>query len=147
MGKSGIIVTGLVGIALVIAAVLVFGGNNDDGGQQSTNQPTTSSPQQPTTNNAEPSATNEATVITYNGSLFSPSQVTVNKGDTITIKNDSSVPVDVESTPHPVHTDNTELNLGQIEVGKNTSFSISQVGSWGYHNHLDPTQTGTIVVR
>lgn len=147
MGRSGIIVTGLVAIALVVGGAVIINNKskNDNTSTLNTNsaQPAAASDTSNTT--TQPAAT--AAVITYNGSLFSPSQATVKAGDTITVKNDSSATVDFESNPHPVHTDNTELNIGGIDAGSSKSFTVNKTGSWGYHNHLNSSQTGTIVVR
>lgn len=146
MGRSGIIVTGLIAIVLVVGGIFAFK-SKDKNNQPSQNQ-STSTPASSSTNNQSSSANpTVAATITYNGSLFSPSQVTINKGESVTIKNDSKVTVDFESDPHPTHTNNTELNAGPIEAGKSVTITINKVGSWGYHNHLDPAQTGTIVVR
>jgi plastocyanin len=86
-------------------------------------------------------------VITYSNSGFSPSKITLNAGDTITIKNTSSKTLDFDSDPHPVHTDDRELNIGTVEPGETKTAKLTTKGTWGYHNHLNSTETGTIVVQ
>ncbi len=150
MTRTGTIVTGIIAIVLVIAGVVAFG-KKDKQTSTDTNTPATTTPAESSSSSDSSNTTNQpaaaTAIITYNGSLFSPSQITVKKGDTVEIKNDSSVVVDFESDPHPTHTDNTELNAGEIAPGQSKSFAVNKVGSWGYHNHLNQTQTGTIVVR
>ena len=148
MGRTGIIITGLLAIVLVIGGIITFGNKKDN----NTNQAATTNTSAPASNSTD--TTNTTTqpaaataVISYNGNLFSPSQVTIKKGDTVSVKNDSSVEVDFESDPHPTHTSEPELNAGIIMPGQSQSFTVTRVGSWGYHNHLNQTQTGTIVVR
>ena len=137
--RTGTVITGIIAVVLVVASVVAFNHK-----KQNTNTlPSSSSDSSNTT--ARSSAATAA--ISYNGSLFSPSQVTIKKGDTIVIKNNSSNAVDFESDPHPIHTAEPELNIGGIEPGKSRSFVLSRVGSWGYHNHLNSSQTGTIIVR
>src|SRR3989344_7400933 len=86
-------------------------------------------------------------LITYTDSGFSPAQVSVKAGDTVTFKNDSKASVQVNSAPHPAHTQFPELNIGSITAGESKSVKLTTVGTKKYHNHLNPSQTGTIVVE
>ena len=88
-----------------------------------------------------------ATTITYNGSGFSLSKSTVASGSTVKIVNDSNSALDFDSDPHPTHTDNPELNQGDITPGTSKAFTVTTKGSWGFHNHNDPTQHGNITVN
>lgn len=92
--------------------------------------------------NNEPSAT-----ITYSNSGFSPKTVTVTAGAIIAIRNTSSSDMQFDSDPHPVHTDDTELNVGTVAPGKTVTFKVTTTGTHGYHNHLNPGDTGTIIVQ
>jgi plastocyanin len=85
--------------------------------------------------------------ITYSGSSFSPNSVTVKSGDTVAIKNTSSDTLEFDSNPHPVHTDNTELNVGSVAPGEGMTFTVTTKGTYHYHNHLDASQGGTIIVE
>ncbi|MBI2591936.1 cupredoxin domain-containing protein [Candidatus Saccharibacteria bacterium] len=137
MGRTGIIVTGIIGAALVVAAIIAFGQKDEEA---------TPPPAANTSSTALQSET-ATTTITYNGSSFSPNQATVKKGDTVVFKNDSSQAIQIQSNPHPIHSDMPELNIGLIEAGQSQSITLSSIGSWGYHNHLNPTQTATIIIR
>lgn len=105
------------------------------------------------TDNTKPNTTSNTsssqstTTITYTDSGFTPSSITVHSGDTITLKNTSSESVQFDSDPHPVHTDDPELNAGAVSPGGSTTFTVSTKGTHGYHNHLNPAQQGTIVVE
>ncbi len=92
---------------------------------------------------------NKATVavITYGSNGFSPSAITVNSGDKVTIKNESNKQLEFDSDPHPIHTDDPELNQGAISPGSSLIFTIANVGTHGYHNHLNSSDRGTIIVR
>lgn len=146
MGKSGIIVTGLVGIVLVVGGVVI---SKNKSGTDQTNSASTASSQNTSAASDQSSSTAVPSVatITYASSGFSPSTVTVKKGDTITIKNDSSDDIQFDSNPHPLHTDNTELNVGAVASGKSTTVTLNKVGTWGYHNHFNTSQKGTITVQ
>ncbi len=59
-----------------------------------------------------------STTITYSETGFSPSTLTVTAGDTITVTNDSAEELDFKSDPHPVHTNNPELNQEDLPAGE-----------------------------
>ena len=101
-------------------------------------------------------------VITYMDSGYSPSTITIKKGETVTWKNEGSKPMWTASAMHPTHrvypgTDisacGTQTLLpmfdscGRIESGQSWSFTFNNVGTWGYHNHLDSSKFGKVVVE
>ena len=145
IGRAGIIVTGLVAIALAVGGFIVLGAN--DNNQESTTSQTSSNRETNPTNTVNTTANQATVTITYNGSQFSPSSITVKGSDRVEIKNSSTKDIQVQSDSHPVHTDNAELNIGLIEPGKTKIITLTRTGSWSYHNHLDPSQTSTIVVQ
>ncbi len=118
----------------------------------STTTPTTQTPV-PTPSTATTPATppaaaqTEASIIIYSDSGFSPSPLTVKTGTMVTIKNTSSRTLQFDSDPHPVHTDDPELNVGVVASGQTKTFTVTTTGSHGYHNHLNASDTGTLVVQ
>lgn len=120
-----------------------------------TEQTTTSQPISTATNTASAPAPAAAT-ITYTDSGFSPSTLTVAKGTTVTFKNDSSSSFYPASDPHPLHNGypttggcvgSTFDACASIPSGSSWSFTFNIAGSWGYHNHLNPSQRGTVAVQ
>lgn len=85
--------------------------------------------------------------ITYDGNAFSPTSLTVKKGDTIEIINNSGNDLDFASDPHPVHTGNSELNSGAIAPDGSVTITVTKTGSYGYHNHLNDSHRGRIIVE
>lgn len=85
--------------------------------------------------------------ITYTDDGFSPSTITVKTGTTVIIKNEASHALQFDSDPHPAHTGNTELNVNNVPTGGNETFTVKRTGTFGYHNHLNPSDTGTIIVE
>jgi len=140
-------------IAIFIVIFIVAGGgvylatkkdaktNTTDTSSVSTGEPSSSS----TTTDNSPTAA-EATVITYSNSGFTPNTITIKAGDPVTVKNESSRTLDFASDDHPTHKNNSELNVGDIESGKSATFTM-KAGTWGYHNHLNASDTGTIIVQ
>lgn len=141
-------------VAIVAVVILLIGGlalaNKNDNKNPATNNTTSNQSQNtPANDNADQNDANqsEGSTITYSSNGFSPSTLTVKAGSDITIKNTSSSPLDFESDPHPQHTDNTELNVGTIASGQSKTFTVTTKVTWGYHNHLNPSDTGTIIVQ
>jgi plastocyanin len=86
--------------------------------------------------------------VNYTDSGFSPKTVTIKKGDTVTFVNKSSIGLWVASNPHPFHTDYPGFDeKTSIANGGSWSFTFDRAGSWGYHNHRNPTDLATIVVQ
>ena len=95
-------------------------------------------------------------VVTYTNSGYSPSTLTMKKGETVTFKNQSSQSMWVASAVHPTHRGypTTGGCLGStfdacqgVRPGNSWSFKFDISGTWKYHNHLSPSDTGTIVVE
>ncbi len=88
-----------------------------------------------------------AATITYDGSSFTLSKSEVVSGSNVKITNDSSEALDFGSDPHPTHTDNPELNAGDIAPHESVTITLEAKGEWGFHNHYDPSQHGNITVK
>ena len=87
-------------------------------------------------------------IITYTNSGFSPNVANIRSGGTVVFKNESDKPMLIESAPHPTHTDYPELNATKgANKGESYSFTFAKSGSWGFHNDLYASDTGTIVVQ
>jgi len=82
--------------------------------------------------------------ITYTGTGFEPNTGTIQAHNTIRVRNRSTRLLKFMSNPYNKNTDELELNLGEIKPGDSKTFWISQKGVWGYHNALDPSETGTL---
>lgn len=84
-------------------------------------------------------------VVSENG--FSPKDLTIKKGNTLTFVNKANRLVWPASDPHPTHTDYVGFDPKKgIEPGSSWSFTLNQAGEWAYHNHLSPFRRGTITV-
>lgn len=87
--------------------------------------------------------------VVYDGSKFTPATLTIKKGETVAFENQSSGGMSVASNPHPTHTDYPEFDqYKSSQRGQKTYiFTFEKVGTWGYHNHLNPAVKGTINVQ
>ena len=101
-------------------------------------------------------------VITYTDSGYSPNTITIRKGETVTWKNESSMPMWTASAVHPTHTVYPGTNItncgtpaglkqfdacSRVAPGQSRSFKFDNVGTWKYHNHLNASNVGTVVVK
>lgn len=83
----------------------------------------------------------------YSSSGFAPSSVTIAQGGTVTWTNNASLQMRVSSNPHPTHTNLPGFDSPNIEPGGTWSYTFTQKGNWGYHNHLNSSFTGVVVVE
>jgi plastocyanin len=98
--------------------------------------------------------------ITYNGTSYSPSTVTIKKGGTVTWVNSSGGQMWVASAQHPTHTvysgtnrtahcpdpENNDFDQCAGSTG-DFSFKFDKAGSWGYHDHINASAFGKVVVE
>lgn len=94
--------------------------------------------------------------VEMTSSGFSPKEVTVKKGGTITFVNQDSIEHWPASAMHPTHTvyptnggciGSTFDACNGVLPGESWSFTFDSVGSWSYHDHLNPGMTGKVIVE
>jgi plastocyanin len=108
----------------------------------------TVTPSSSTTETEQPNANEQLIVVTFTNNGFSPARIEINRGGTVTFRNESAGQMWVASDPHPTHTGLPSLDSKRgILPGATYAFTFSRSGNWGYHNHLDPSQTGVVTVR
>lgn len=115
--------------------------------------------------NQTPETTVENTIpevtVAYTDQGFSPKEITVALGTTVNFVNQSSKGMWVASAKHPDHTVYSGTSLNQhcpdtanasfdectaVVSGNSFSFTFNKEGTWKYHNHVDATQFGTVIV-
>lgn len=137
-------------VLVLVCGFIVFKSYNYGGSQVSTS--TTPPTTEPTTPS---SSTNrevkEEITITFTVAGFSPSKVTLKNGGKITWVNKSRKEVKIGANPHPIHTGNIEVSGGDFTLdltpGDQDTVVLTKVGTFGYHNHLNAGEGGTIVVK
>lgn len=137
MKKSVIIIVLVVIVALAGVAFAVVNSADDNSTQTTQDNTATEESDQAST----------ANTIKYTDNGFSPSTLTVKAGTTITIKNNSSRPLQFSSDDHPEHTDDPELNLSTLSPGGSQKLTVTVMGTHGIHNHLDDSHGATLVIE
>ena len=149
-------------IAVVIVAVVLVGGyflfrgtsQPTPSVSQPSSQKTVLQPsQQPPASQAPIVKEN---VVTYTNSGYSATILKIKKGETVIFKNQSSQSMWTASAVHPTHSayPTTGGCIGStfdackgVQPGDSWSFKFDIAGTWKYHNHLSPSDTGTIIVQ
>ncbi len=129
------VVLGLLALVVVVGAVLLLTNS-------AKNSQNNSATQQPSSGTM---AKGETVSLTSSG--FNPQSLTVKAGTTVTWVNNSGGPATVNSDDHPTHQKYPMLNLGKFEAGSSLQLKFDKPGTYTYHNHLNPSQKGTVVVQ
>jgi len=99
--------------------------------------------------------TNIVVTIAVTDEGFSPREVKVKKGSTVVWVNKSSTLSWPASASHPTHTAYPEGGgcIGSafdacrgLAAGESYKFTFNKIGSWNYHDHLNPNHFGAVVV-
>ena len=90
--------------------------------------------------------------ITIANNAVSPKNITVPHGSQVTFVNNDNQAHDVESDPHPVHTDCPEINqVGFLSPGQSRQTgALNTVRVCGYHDHnrdMETSLQGTITIQ
>ena len=92
-----------------------------------------------------------AATITITAAGVSPKTVTVAVGSRVTFVNNDNRPHDMNSDPHPEHTDCPEISVGNIQPGESrTTQNLTRARVCGFHDHNQPSVTalqGTITIQ
>lgn len=149
-------------IAVVIIAAAALGGYFLFGGLYKSPYTHETQNQQrlPPPTNQTPA--NEKNVIIYTNADYSPNTITIKAGETVIWKNQSSRSMWPASAMHPTHRVYSGTSLDEhcpditnsdfdactgMLPGNSWSFKFDKIGSWKYHDHLNPYSTGTVAVE
>ncbi len=108
-------------------------------------------------NLAEAISVPQSVVVSYNGSRFWPEEAVVAEGGRVHFVNNSDTDMWIASDNHPRHDryllkDNANCGTSDFDQcaaigpGESWTFVFNRPGTWGYHNHVDAKDTGTVVV-
>jgi len=133
-------VAGAVVVILIIAGVFALTRKSNSPSYSTSSNNST----QPTSSaNSQTNQSSSTGEISIKNMMFTPSQITVAKGGTVTWTNNDSV----------AHTVIDDLNnvggpaSGDIQPGSTYSFTFNKTGSFQYHCSIHPSMRGTIVVK
>jgi plastocyanin len=92
------------------------------------------------------------TTITIANNAVTPKNITVPRGGQVTFVNNDNQPHDMQSDPHPLHTDCPEINqVGLLSPGQSRRTGPLNIArTCGYHDHIRDTVEslqGTITIQ
>jgi plastocyanin len=132
--------------AIVIVLVLLVGAGlalNHKSNNNTTSNPNPTPPPTSQTSPPPSSSQNQTTAnkVDIKNMIFTPAQVTVKKGETVTWTNN-------DSTAHTVTADKgTGPDSGTIQPGGTYSYTFNDAGSFQYHCVFHSSMHGTVVVQ
>src|SRR3989344_6054915 len=158
----------LVVLIVLGAGYLLLQGNagttTDMGTKMETPVPGSNTPEmnvgdEATTSGDSSTAAPMTATVMYNGDSFSPAEVTVKKGGTVTWVNSGGTKMWIASAQHPTHiiyagtsreehcpdTSGDSFDQCAGETG-DYSFIFSKVGTWNYHDHINAQLFGKVIV-
>lgn len=139
-------------ITIIVIIVLAAGGwflydHNKSNNSSSNSTNTSSAAQNKTSNNGSTNTNNQsaasAGAINIKNMMFTPPQISVSKGGTVTWTNN-------DTTAHTVTDDLSNVggpDSGSIDPGSSYSFTFNKTGSFQYHCKFHTSMRGTIVVK
>ena len=89
-----------------------------------------------------------AEVIEMRDDAYEPANITIPAGTSVTFKNTGSANRWPASNIHPTHQIFPEFDSARPIVPQESwTFRFEKPGIWRWHDHLEPTLTGTITVE
>jgi len=85
--------------------------------------------------------------VTVTDSGFEPQSITVKAGSKVVWTNGTQATANVSSAMHPTHELYPPLNLGDFDQGATVELVFDEPGEYKYHDHLNPSKFGTVVVE
>lgn len=129
------IILGIIAIIVLAGGYFLFANNSKN------------TPANQTTNQTSASQVSEKGLIDVTASGFSPNTVKVKAGANVVWINKSGAEANVSSADHPTHQVYPALNLRNFKDGSSVQLRFDTPGIYSYHNHLNPSQTGTVIVE
>lgn len=111
---------------------------------------------------ADQAVPTEGAVVTFTDAGYAPATITVKQGESVTFKNEGTAATWPASAMHPTHAVypgsgiekcGTDEQAGifdacrGLNAGESWSFQFNEIGDWKYHDHLNPTKFGAIIVE
>lgn len=144
VNKKYFVIGGVV-VAAVIIFLLVFttGHPQSPSGQPQPNGQITKTP---AAGVPSPFDRGKEKVVTLTASGFDPKTVTITEGTRVLWMNKSGKMGTVNSDDYPTNRLYPFLNLGAFPDGSSVQVVFDKAGTYTYHNHLNPDQTGKVIV-
>jgi plastocyanin len=142
MNSKTLILLGIVILVIVLGGALLLNRSFKTSTTNTTTKTQTSTTTQGKTTNQVTTA-----VVNVTNSGFEPKDLKIKVGAQVVWTNKSGKTVTVNSDNHPTNLLWPFLNLGAFDNGQSVSTTFAKSGKYTYHNHFDPSQTGSVTVE
>lgn len=86
--------------------------------------------------------------VKYTDNGFTPDKIEINEGDMVEFRNESSMNMWVASANHPAHEKLPTFDqFRAFTKGSVYRYVFKKTGSWEYHDHINPSLGGVVVVN
>ncbi len=137
-----------IAIVIVVIILIGIGGLFLFGGSSQGKGCTTDSAEKTATASAEVTV---AATIAYENGEFSPDCLQISQGTTVTWVNQGDKDIQIGADPHPVHSSNKEVSNGDYVLilgsGEEATVTVNTIGKSAYHDHLNASAGGAIIVE
>jgi hypothetical protein len=89
----------------------------------------------------------EESLVLLSDSGFAPKEITIKIGMAVRWRNGTSTEASVNSDNYPTNRLYPEINLGRFKTGQTLVHIFTKAGTYTYHNQLDSSETGTVIVK
>jgi plastocyanin len=142
---ASVVIAGVLILLGVGIAVAALGSSNEKRGASTTASEESSSSQK---QSGSTSGTVEGTtVIRFTDSGFDRASYTSKAGESVTVKNESSMDLEFSSDDHPTHREHAELNMKTLAPGESGTVTPATTGVFKFHDHIHDEYTGTLTVQ
>ena len=97
---------------------------------------------------AKENTNNVSVTVNYTDEGFVPNKVEIEQGETVEFVNKSRRPMWVASNGHPAHDILPTFDQFTVSgLGESWQYTFDQKGEWVYHDHVNASMEGVVVVR
>lgn len=141
-----VITIGAIILIVISVGYFVWKGKSSSSGEVKTESNINESI--PVNSGGEKPVVQKENIVVYTDSGFSPNKLEISVGSIVIFKNESSDLMWVASAPHPTHTNYPAFDAKKgYEKDIDYSFTFDKAGEFKYHDHLNPSRFGAIIVK
>jgi len=155
----------IIAVILVVGVVALNANQRNDASEtveEGNGQVPNENENNPTEENGGVAEEENEVIISMTKNGFTPKDVTVKKGTEVTFKNMGTIDQWPATAIHPTHRVYPESDIKKcgtaeaeimfdacegIKPGESYSFTFNEVGTWRYHDHLNATLFGSVIVE
>lgn len=141
-----LILAGIIAV-LIGGGFVLIGGKKDSNVPPIQSEPQRAQPEESRRLERESESSVQQVSVALSSSGFAPQVIKIKPGTKVVWVNKSGATATVNSALHPTHLVYPPLNLNSFEDGQSLNLVFDKSGTYKYHDNLNPSRTGTVVVE